>query len=68
MVEDDPFRKGIAIAARVGVELVATTAVGTALGYFADQWLGTSPWLLVVGVLLGGTAGILAIFRMAKTL
>ncbi len=68
MVEDDPFRKGIAIAARVGVELVATTAVGTALGYFLDQWLGTSPWLLIVGVLLGGTAGILAIFRMAKTL
>lgn len=68
MVEDDPFRKGLSIAARVGVELVATTAVGTGLGYLLDQWLGTWPWLLIVGVFLGATAGILAIFRMAKTL
>jgi ATP synthase protein I len=68
MAEDDAFRKGLSIAARVGVEMVAATVVGTGLGYGLDRWLGTAPWLLIVGVFLGATAGILAIFRMAKNL
>lgn len=66
MAEDDAFRKGLALAGRVGVELVVATVVGTGLGYLLDQWLGTGPWLMIVGVFLGGTAGILSIFRMAK--
>lgn len=68
MAEDDAFRKGLALAGRVGVELVAATVVGAGLGYLVDQWLGTGPWLLIVGVFVGATAGILAIFRMAKNL
>ncbi len=68
MAEDDAFRKGLSIAARVGVEMVAATVVGAGLGYGLDHWLGTAPWLLIVGVFLGATAGILAIFRMAKNL
>ena len=68
MAEDDAFRKGLSIAARVGVELVAATVVGAGLGYGLDRWLGTAPWFLIVGVFLGATAGILAIFRMAKNL
>jgi ATP synthase protein I len=68
MAEDDAFRKGLSIAARVGVEMVAATVVGAGLGYGLDRWLGTAPWLLIVGVFLGATAGILAIFRMAKNL
>ena len=68
MAEDDAFRKGLSVAARVGVEMVAATVVGTGLGYGLDRWLGTAPWLLIVGVFLGATAGILAIFRMAKNL
>jgi ATP synthase protein I len=68
MAEDDAFRKGLSVAARVGVEMVAATAVGTGMGYGLDRWLGTAPWLLIVGVFLGATAGILAIFRMAKNL
>ena len=66
MAEDDAFRRGLALAGRVGVEMVVATVVGTGLGYLVDQWLGTGPWLMIVGVLLGGTAGILSIFRMAK--
>lgn len=68
MAEDDAFRKGISIAARVGVEMVAATVVGAGLGYGLDRWLGTAPWLLIVGVFLGATAGILGIFRLVKTM
>jgi ATP synthase protein I len=67
MAEDDEFRKGLALAARVGVELVATTVVGTGLGYGLDRWLGTGPWLMIVGVFLGAAAGFLAIYRLVNT-
>jgi ATP synthase protein I len=68
MAENDAFRKGLSIAARVGVELVAATVVGAGLGYGLDYWLGTAPWFLVVGVFLGGTAGLLGIIRLAKNM
>jgi ATP synthase protein I len=67
MAEDDAFRKGVALAGRVGVELVVTTVVGTGLGYGLDRWLGTGPWLMIVGVFLGAAAGFLAIYRLVNT-
>ncbi len=62
----DPFRQGLSMAARIGVELVVTTVVGAFLGYLLDFWLGTRPWLMVVGVLLGAAAGFRSIYRMAN--
>jgi ATP synthase protein I len=62
----DPFRQGLSMAARIGVELVVTTVVGAFLGYLLDSWLGTRPWLMVVGVLLGAAAGFRSIYRMAN--
>lgn len=66
MPEDDAFRKGLALAGRVGVELVASTIVGAGLGYGLDRWLGTGPWLMIVGLLLGAAAGVLGIIRLVK--
>jgi ATP synthase protein I len=68
MAEDDAFRKGLSVAARVGVELVAATVVGAGLGYGLDRWLGTTPWLLIVGLFLGATAGLLGIIRLVKNM
>jgi ATP synthase protein I len=62
----DPFRQGLSLAGRIGVELVVTTVVGAFLGYLLDGWLGTRPWLMVVGVLLGAVAGFRSIYRMAN--
>lgn len=62
----DPFRQGLSIAARVGVELVVTTVMGALLGYLLDSWLGTRPWIMVVGVLLGAVAGFLNLYRVAN--
>ena len=66
MAEDDAFRKGLALASRVGLELVASTVLGAGLGYGLDRWLGTGPWLLVVGVVLGAVAGFLAVYRLVN--
>jgi ATP synthase protein I len=35
-----------------------------ALGYAADSWLGTSPWLLLLGLLLGIVVGF---YELART-
>jgi len=67
MAEDDAFRKGLALASRVGLELVAATVIGAGLGYALDRWLGTRPWLLVVGVVLGAAAGFFAVYRLVNT-
>lgn len=52
------------IALRVGVELVAALAVGVGIGWGLDRWLGTTPWFLVLFVLLGGAAGVMNVMRL----
>ena len=52
------------IGVRVGVELVAAMAVAVAIGWALDRWLGTTPWMIGVFVLLGGAAGIANVWRL----
>jgi F0F1-type ATP synthase assembly protein I len=66
--QPNDFRKGLSLAARVGVELVAALIVGGGLGYLGDWYFGTSPWLTVVGLFFGMSAGLLNIYRMASRL
>ena len=61
-------RSGLGFAMRIGVELVAALIVGVAIGYFLDQWLGTKPWLMLVGFVLGSAAGLLGVYRTANGL
>ena len=37
----------------LGIEIMLSMVVFVFLGYFADGWLGTSPWLLIAGAFLG---------------
>ena len=64
--QPDPFRQGLSFATRIGVELVVTTLVGTFLGYLLDRWLGTEPWLMILGVLFGSAAGFRNVYRVAN--
>jgi ATP synthase protein I len=49
----------------VGLTLVISTVLGLVGGYYLDRWLGTEPWLLLVGLLLGIVAGFVNLFRAA---
>ena len=60
--------QGLGMAMRIGVELVASVAAGGALGYFLDRWLGTSPWLFLLGFRLGCAAAFRNLQRAALQL
>lgn len=63
-------RKGFTRAMRVGLnafsEFVGAVLVSALIGWQADQWLGTGPWLLVVMLGLGVAAGFWNVYRVAK--
>lgn len=52
-------------ALRLSSEFIAGIAVGGALGWFVDRVAGTSPWGLIVLLLLGFAAGVLNVLRSA---
>jgi F0F1-type ATP synthase assembly protein I len=43
--------------------LVAAVGVFTGLGIWLDRKLGTTPWLTLVGVVVGMTGGFISFFR-----
>ena len=53
------------LAWRMVIELVAGLGIGFGIGYGLDVLLGTSPWLMVVFVILGFIAGIKTMIRSA---
>ncbi|MDO9710053.1 AtpZ/AtpI family protein [Paracraurococcus lichenis] len=52
------------IGFRAGVEVVSALGVGIFLGFMADRWLGTWPWLFLLFFVLGGAAGVLNVYRL----
>ncbi len=50
----------------LGIAMVAAVAIGLAVGYWLDRWLGTTPWLTMVFTLLGIVAAFLNLFRDLK--
>lgn len=49
-----------------GGSFFSSIIAGTLLGYFLDLWLGTEPWLVIIGIVLGSYAGFLKIWAMVK--
>ena len=54
---------GVALAGRVTTELVAGVVVGTFIGWAFDNWLDTTPTLMVVFFFLGSAAGMMNVWR-----
>lgn len=60
-------KSGMAYAA--GFSLFASVAAFTGLGWLADSWFKTDPWLLVLGIVLGSIGGLYQFIRISsKTL
>ena len=55
----------MAMGLRLSSELVAGVLVGAGLGWGFDRLLSTSPWGLIIFLLLGFTAGVINVMRTA---
>lgn len=56
---------GFGQALKMSSEFIAGIAVGAGLGWLIDRLAGTSPWGLIVFLLLGFAAGVLNVLRSA---
>jgi len=57
-------KSGMAYAA--ALSLFAAVVSGLIAGWLLDRWLGTSPWLLVAGIILGAAAGFYEFIRITS--
>ena len=55
----------MALGFRLSSELIAGVIVGAGIGWGFDRLLSTSPWGLIVFLLLGFTAGVINVMRAA---
>jgi ATP synthase protein I len=58
-------RQGFSQALKLSSEFVSAIIVGAILGYLLDRLIGTTPWGMIVFLLLGFCAGVLNVLRMA---
>ena len=59
-------KSGMAYAA--AFSLFACVVTGLIIGWLLDRWLGTRPWLLVTGIILGSAAGFYEFIRASSKL
>lgn len=68
--EDDPQdtnrKSGLAYAA--AFSLFSAVLAGLIAGWLIDRWLGTRPWLLVAGIVLGAVVGFYQFIRISSQL
>jgi ATP synthase protein I len=62
--QDESRKAGFAYAA--GLTLFASVAAFTGVGWMLDKWLGTQPWCLIGGIVLGSAAGLYEFVRLSS--
>ncbi|OUJ01463.1 AtpZ/AtpI family protein [Acetobacter cibinongensis] len=55
-----------ALALRAGTEMISALVVGVAIGWGLDHWFKTRAIFLIIFALLGGSAGVLNVWRLVK--
>lgn len=60
--QDVTRRSGVAYAA--GLTIFFSVAAFLGFGWLLDRWLGTSPYLLVAGILVGSAVGFYEFIRI----
>ena len=61
---DKDSLRTLGLLTQVGLTVVAAIGLGVYGGYWADQWLATSPWLTLAGIVLGAAAGFRAAYQL----
>ena len=50
----------------IGLQMGLSVAIGLIIGLALDRYLGTTPWMALIFLILGVIAGFLALFRLVK--
>lgn len=57
----------LSVASTVGINMVVSTFVGFALGYWViDKYLNSYPWFTIILTFLGIVGGFMYLFKIAK--
>jgi ATP synthase protein I len=64
--EETNRKSGIAYAA--ALTLFASVISFCGIGWLLDHWLGTKPWLMVIGIVVGAAAGFYQFIRLTAKL
>lgn len=56
---------GIQMAA-LGLEFSSAVIGGLILGYYLDEWLGTKPWMVLVGTFAGLGTAVIRMIALTK--
>lgn len=64
--KDRKLIRMIGVLSTVGLTMVFATVIGLYIGIKLDKWLGTSPWLAALFLLIGIIAGFRNLFVYAK--
>lgn len=54
------------MAYAAAISLFGAVVSGLIAGWLLDRWLGTGPWLLVAGIILGAAAGFYEFIRITS--
>jgi len=50
----------------IGIQVGLTVGLGMIAGVYLDRWLGTGPWLTVLGLVVGVISGFTRLFQIGK--
>ena len=64
--QDQEQNRKTSFAYAAGITLFALVASFCGAGWLLDKWLGTDPWLLIVGIVLGSAAGLFEFVRLSS--
>ena len=53
----------VGMVGSIGLNMVATVAIGLLVGRYADNYLGSHPWGTVFGIIFGMLAGLWATYK-----
>lgn len=52
----------------LGIQIGFTVGLGIIGGVYLDRWLGTGPWLTILGLVAGVISGFTRLFQVGKEL
>lgn len=65
-LRDAALWRGLDHASMMQVELIAALLIWGGAGWLLDRWLGSGPWLTVLGALVGYAAGLYLIWLRSE--